>query len=80
MVHFKELACNDDDHETEKLLDKMHSLSVHERAYVHLYTQCFHCFLEFTRELLKPEIISTAPSAMFTYQVPTTLLTPPRPT
>ena len=64
-----------DNREMEELLDKMHSLSVHEQAYVHLYTQCFCHFPEFAKELLKPEIISAAPSATFAYQALTTLVT-----
>ena len=40
-VRFKEPARDDDDREMEELLDKMHGLSVRERAYAHLYAQCF---------------------------------------
>ena len=79
-VRFKELACDDNDRKMEELLDKMHGLSVHERAYAHLYAQCFCRFPEFVRELPKPEIVSAAPSATFVYQAPTALLTLLRPT
>ena len=80
MVRFKEPARDDDDRKMEELLDKMHGLSVRKRAYVHLYAQCFRRFPEFAKELPKPEIVSTAPSATFAYQALTALLTPPRPT
>jgi hypothetical protein len=58
-------------------LSRMHGLSVQERSYTLLYTQCLRRYPELAPMLPKPEIVRDAPPSRYSYQ--TTTAPPPPP-
>jgi hypothetical protein len=56
-VRFKEPPMHEEeDRELDKLMDKLHSLSIQERSYAILYARCVHRFPDIAQSLPKPEL------------------------
>ncbi|KAF8264868.1 hypothetical protein EI94DRAFT_1865800 [Lactarius quietus] len=72
-VRFKETAREEEDRELDKLINKLHGLSVRERSYALLYARCVHRFPEVAKGLRKLENHPsfTEPNAAPAYQNPT---------
>jgi hypothetical protein len=68
VVRLKEPAHDEEDRKLEKLITKMHRLSVREVSYAVLCAQCVHHFPDVAKELPKPEFAQQASSSTLSHQ------------